>query len=126
MFRKALRFQNRSSRYELNLNPDLEKEFREWKKLESGLGTLEFRFREGFADRVTNKLVNLLEKDPMREFYYSLSSLLPKIAYSSILVLLLIILTVFFINGEIDHNVIMGAGKVDDSNFISYLIFQSN
>ena len=86
LFRKALRFDSRDSRYEQKMSPAFEENFREWKKLESGLGTLQFSFREGFSDRVTAKLLNLLEKDPMREFYYSLSTLFPKIAYSSLFV----------------------------------------
>ncbi len=126
MFRKVLRFHNRDSRYEHNINPAFEKDFKEWKNLESTMGSLQFSFRQGFADRLTTKLLNLLEKDPISEFYYSLSSLLPKIAYSSLVVLALIIVAIFVLHGEVDQNSLMGADKIDDSNFISYLIFQSN
>ena len=126
MFRKVLRFENRDSRYEQKMNPDFEREFTEWKKLESGLSTVQMSFREGFPERVTARLLGLLEKDPMRDLYYSLSSLLPKIAYSSLVVLALIIVTIFVIHGQLDQNVFLGADKLDDSNFISYLIFQSN
>ncbi len=126
MFRKVLRFENRDSRYEQKMNPDFEREFIEWKKLESGLSTVQMSFREGFPERVTARLLGLLEKDPMRDLYYSLSTLLPKIAYSSLIVLALIIVTIFAIHGQLDQNVFLGADKLDDSNFVSYLIFQSN
>ncbi len=126
MFRKVLRFENRDSRYEQKMNPDFEREFIEWKKLESGLSTVQMSFRVGFPERVTARLLGLLEKDPMRDLYYSLSTLLPKIAYSSLVVLALIIVTIFVIHGQLDQNVFLGADKLDDSNFVSYLIFQSN
>ncbi len=124
MFRKALRFHSRESRYEQKTNPAFEQDFMEWKKLEAGLGTVQFRFRNGFSDRVTSRLLTLMEKDPMREFYYSLSSLLPKIAYSSLVVLVLLMVTILVIHGQLDQTTLLGTEKIDDSNFISYLIFQ--
>jgi len=126
MFRKALHFRSRDSHYEQKMSPAFEENFLEWKRLESGLGMVQFTFRDGFSNRVTARLMNLLEKDPMREFYASLSSLLPKIVYSSLFVLILIIALIFVIHGELDHNVLMGTDRIDDSNFISYLIFQGS
>lgn len=126
MFRKALRFRSRGSQYEQKLNPAFEKNLVEWKKLETGMRSVQFAFRSGFSDRVTARVAALMDKDPMREFYASLSSLFPKIAYSSLFVLVLIVVTIFLIHGELDHNLLMGADRIDDSNFISYLIFQGN
>lgn len=62
MFRKVLRFENRDSRYEQKMNPDFEREFIEWKKLESGLSTVQMSFRVGFPERVTARLLGLLKK----------------------------------------------------------------
>lgn len=124
IFRKTLRFESRESRYEQKIHPAFEKDFSDWKKLESRLGTIQYRFREGFADRTTARLLSVIN-DPVREFYYSLSSLFPKIAYSSLAVIVLVILTIYAIHGGMDHSVLVGTEKIDDSNFISYLILEN-
>ncbi len=126
IFRKVLRFESRNSRYEQKMNPAFEHELKEWKKLKAGMGAVQFTFREGFPERVTARLLNILEKDPMREFYYNLSSLFPKIAYSSLALLVLITVTILVVHGQLDQNILLGTDKVDDTNFISYLIFQTN
>ena len=124
IFRKILRFESRGTSYEHKVGPAFEKDFHEWKKLESTLGTIQYRFRDGFADRTTARLLRVIN-DPMREFYYSLSSLFPKIAYSSLALILLLIITIYAIHGGIDHSVLIGSERIDDSNFISYMILEN-
>ena len=82
-------------------------------------------FREGFPERTTTRLANFLSTNPIRSFYTSLSSFFPKVLYGSVITLFVTFLIIFLITGEFSIDSFIGKEKVDDSNFISYLIYEN-
>jgi hypothetical protein len=85
----------------------------------------DFSFREGFPERTTARLENFLSSRPLRSFYASLSSLFPKVLYGSLIAISLTFLIIFLTTGEFSVDSFIGKEKVDDSNFISYLIYEN-
>ena len=85
----------------------------------------DFSFREGFQARTTARLANLLSNNPIRSFLTSLSSFFPKVLYVSVITLFVTFLIIFLITGEFSVDSFIGKEKVDDSNFISYLIYEN-
>jgi hypothetical protein len=104
----------------------LDEGLKEFEKLKIIFNNSDLNFRKGFPERTTTRLINILNAEPVREFYASLSSFLPKIVYSSAAIILICITTLFIIHGEFSLETLMGAEQIDDSNFISYLIFENN
>ena len=85
----------------------------------------DFRFRSGFPDRTTTRLANFLTNNPIRSFYASLSSYFPKVLYGSMIALFGTFLVIFLITGEFSVDSFIGKEKVDDTNFISYLLYEN-
>ncbi len=83
-----------------------------------------FSFREGFADRIISRINHLQETDPMEIYYKVLSNLLPRILGVSVAAIILIGLILFAIHGSISPEKLLGADKINDSNFISYLFLE--
>lgn len=94
-----------------------EKEFGSW-------GSVQFSFRPGFPERVSARLENLLEKENSWQIYQGLSSLLPRLSLACFGVLVILGAILIYMNGGLDANAILGTEKIDETNFISYLIFQ--
>jgi len=85
---------------------------------------VKFHFREGFAERVVAKLINLREIDPLEIYYKNLSGLFPKIVGFSFAAILLMGIAVFILHGNLSPDKLFGADRVDENNFITYLITQ--
>jgi len=83
-----------------------------------------FSFREGFSDRVTARLNNLIESDPIEIYYKNLSRLFPKILGFSLTSIIILGMILFVLHGNIDPGKLIGADRVDESNFITYLILE--
>ncbi len=88
------------------------------------LREINFSFREGFSNRVTARLENLLEKENSPEIIRGLSSLLPKLSMACFGVLVVFGIILIYLNGGLDPNALFGTENIDETNFISYLIFQ--
>lgn len=93
-------------------------------RLEKLLKENRFSFREGFTDRTFQKILNLKEEINNAHFYFYLSRLLPRIAFFSVILLGILLVSAYIINGVIDHRILLGADRVNESNFISYLILK--
>lgn len=81
-------------------------------------------FREGFADRVAFKLERLLELNSEDIYYRNLSRFLPKMAALSLGAIVFVSIVIFIIHGSLSPDKLIGAEKIDETNFISYLIMQ--
>ncbi len=92
------------------------------KEMQKFLKGLNFSFREGFSERATDKLLHQLKKNPEEIYYKNLSVLLPKIATISVAALLIMALILFVLHGSISPEKLIGADKIDENNFITYLI----
>lgn len=90
----------------------------------SQLNDVQFSFRDGFSDRLSVRLENILANDPTTGFIVNLSSLLPRLLVISSIVILLFTITMIFINGDINMEAFIGSHKVDENNFIGYLILE--
>lgn len=86
---------------------------------------LSYSFRPGFSDRVLARLGNLEAENYSELFYKNLSGFLPKMLSFSFLILFLLIVTLYMVNGNINPANIIGADKVDEFNFISYLFLET-
>jgi hypothetical protein len=86
--------------------------------------SVDFSFREGFSGRVTGRLENILETHPEELLYKNLSGFLPRIISISFAVLVITIVAIFALHGTISPEKMIGADRVDESNFISYLFMQ--
>ncbi len=98
----------------------------EWKdeyRLQSLLQLTDLKFRDGFPQRTTSRLINLLENKVIVSYYASLSRFLPRVFYGSLIILAATLLLLFLLNGNLSPEVLMGKEPVNESNFISYLIF---
>lgn len=85
---------------------------------------VEFHFREGFSERVVTKLKTLREIDPLDVYYNNLSGLFPKILGFSFAAIILMGIIIFALNGTLSPDKLFGADRVDENNFITYLIIQ--
>jgi hypothetical protein len=85
---------------------------------------VKFQFREGFTDRVVAKLNNLREIDPLEIYYKNLSGLFPKIVGFSFAAILVMGIVLFVLHGNLSPDKLFGADRVDENNFITYLIIQ--
>lgn len=90
----------------------------------SALSGVNFSFREGFSDRLMIKLNLLLETDPLELYYNNLSRLFPKIIGFSFAALVLMGLMLFALHGSLSPDKFLGADRIDENNFITYLILQ--
>ncbi len=81
-------------------------------------------FREGFTDRTLQKILNMQEEINNAHFYFYLSRLLPRIAFLSVILIGVLLISAYLLNGGIDHKILLGAERVNESNFISYLILK--
>lgn len=88
------------------------------------LHKLHFSFRNGFSDRVNWKLNNILLEDHSFALYYRISKLLPKVLAFGIGLLILLGISMYFMQGEFSLEAFLSPQKIDENNFISYLIFQ--
>jgi len=90
----------------------------------SKLKDVQFSFRDGFSDRLSARLENILANDPATGFIINLSSLLPRLLVISSIIILLFTITIFFMNGDLNLEAFIGAHKVDENNFFGYLILE--
>lgn len=90
----------------------------------SRLKDVQFNFRDGFSSRLSARLENILANDPSTGFIINLSSLLPRLLVISSIAILLFTLTMIFINGDLNMEAFVGSHKVDENNFIGYLILE--
>jgi len=97
-----------------------------WNRLIDNAGGIEFRFREGFSDRTTQRLLNLLEKESLKNYYANLSKWFPRLITSMAAILIALLLSLYLGQGEVNPDTLIGVEKVDESNFISYLIMEHN
>lgn len=88
------------------------------------LKEVKFQFREGFAGRVVARLNNLREIDPMEIYYKSLSGLFPKIVGFSFAAIILMGIVLFMMHGSLSPDKMFGADRLDENNFITYLIIE--
>lgn len=91
-------------------------------EIHSVIKGVQFNFRDGFSDRVLAKLNQVLETDPLQQYYSNLSRLFPKIIGFSFAILVLMGLILFVLHGTLSPDTLLGADRVDENNFISYLI----
>lgn len=122
--RRILRNTDFSDLHHTRAGLKMENELRELNSLTGLLRTQTISFREGFADRTLTRLVHMLDHEPYQEYYARLSGLFPRLAAGFLSLVVLVILTVFLVHGELNSGIITGYDKVNDSNFISYLILQ--
>jgi len=85
---------------------------------------INFSFREGFPERISMRLKHQLEKNPEEIYYKNLSLLLPRITGFSIAALIVMVLILFTLHGSISPDKLMGTDKIDETNFITYLILE--
>ena len=88
------------------------------------LNKVQFSFRDGFSNRLTARLENMLDEDPAIDFLRGLSSLLPRLLMVSSIIIILFTLGMIFLNGEISMEAFLGSPGVDENNFIGYLILE--
>ncbi len=88
------------------------------------LNQIQFSFRDGFSNRLTARLENMLDVDPSIDFLRGLSSLLPRLITISSIIIILFILGMIVINGEINLEAFLGSPSVNENNFIGYLILE--
>lgn len=98
-----------------------EKDIQEYREL---FNSVRFSFREGFSDRLMQRIQNMQENDPLVLYYNNLSGLMPKILSFSFVLLFLLGIILFVLNGTLHPENFFGVEKIDNSNFISYLIYQ--
>jgi hypothetical protein len=96
---------------------DEEREFHELRKLS-------FSFREGFSNRLAARLENIIEQEKSPEVIRGLASLLPKLSLVCFGVLIVFGIILIYLNGGLNPNAFFGTEIIDESNFISFLIFQ--
>lgn len=96
----------------------------QWNRLIDNAGGIEFRFREGFSDRATQRLINLLEKESLKDYYASLSKWFPRLITGMVTILIMLLLSLYIGQGEVNPDTLIGVEKVDESNFISYLMME--
>ncbi|MCF8381626.1 MAG: hypothetical protein K9H49_18780 [Bacteroidales bacterium] len=87
----------------------------------SQLNTIQFSFRDGFSERISARLENMLDEDPSINYIMGLSSLLPRFLVISSIILLIFAISLFFMHGELNLEAFIGTSGVDENNFISYL-----
>lgn len=90
----------------------------------SELNKVQFSFRDGFSDRLTARLENMIDEDPSIDFLRGLSSLLPRLLLITSVIIILFTLGIIFLNGEINMEAFLGSPGVDENNFIGYLILE--
>ena len=91
-------------------------------KLKDLLEHADLRFRYGFSERTTTRILNILKNKSLRSYYADLSSLLPKMLYISAMIFIFILFSLYILTGEINLQALTGNGTPDENNFISYLI----
>jgi hypothetical protein len=124
--RRILRATDLDFHRDTPITPEMEAELKELNSLRALLRANEYRFRHGFSERTTTRLISIQNEEPFKEYYASLSLFFPRMAYSFLTLLALVVLIVFLIHGEVNDTVLTGIEKVDDSNFISYLLLQEH
>ncbi len=85
---------------------------------------VQFSFREGFSGRTCNRLEHILEINPEEIYYNSLSRLLPRITGFSFAAIAITIIVLIVLHGSLSPDKLIGADKIDDTNFITYLIME--
>jgi hypothetical protein len=90
----------------------------------SALSGVNFSFREGFSDRLMIKINLMVVKDPLEVYYNNLSRLFPKIIGFSFAAIVLMGLILLALHGSLSPDKFLGADRIDENNFITYLILQ--
>lgn len=85
---------------------------------------IKFQFRQGFPERVVARLKTVRKIDPLEIYYKNLSGLFPKIVGFSFAAIILMGIVVFALHGTLSPDKLLGADRVDETNFITYLIIQ--
>lgn len=83
-----------------------------------------FHFRKGFALRVVARLNNIGEVNPIDIYYRNLSGLFPKIVGFAFVVIILMGIVIFALHGTLSPNKFLGVDRVNENNFITYLILE--
>lgn len=124
LMRRILRNTDFSDLHYTRAGLKMESELKELNSLTGLLRSQNYSFREGFADRTLTRLVHKLDYEPYQEYYAKLSGLFPRLATGFLSLVVLVIITVLLVHGDLNSGIITGYDKVNDSNFISYLILQ--
>jgi hypothetical protein len=78
----------------------------------------------GFSDRVIARVSHLEAINYNDLFYKNLSGLLPKMLSFALAIIFILLVSIYMINGNVNPANLVGADKVDEFNFISYLFLE--
>ncbi|HHJ10587.1 MAG TPA: hypothetical protein ENK25_06815 [Bacteroidetes bacterium] len=105
-------------------DPELRKEKQDIQEIRSLLKNTSFRFHEGFAGRVMNRIKeeggHVIEMDVSSQMI----NLFRKIAMAGVAAIVILLLSIYLTSGTLNKNSVLGVDSFSDDNLVSYLLYE--
>lgn len=108
----------------LREDDSLRAEKEDTEKVIHDLGNLRFGFREGFVDRVMDKIGTANGKVVEVDFSEQLFTFFKRIALAGAAAIILILLSIYISHGSLSKESVLGVQSMSDDNLVSYLLYE--
>lgn len=109
----------------LSESKELEKERDKLIRIRELIGSVDYQFKHGFADRVMNRLKQLKNGKSIEfSFVRDLNRIFTRVAITGIAAILLLLFSIYFTTGSVSLDSLSGTESYSEDNVISYLLFE--
>jgi hypothetical protein len=80
-----------------------------------------YSYSEGFTGKVINRIFTQMAVNRQTEFLRSLNNVFYRVAFAGVAAIALLLLSIFFMEGSLSFNSLVGISDTFDENFVSLL-----